>query len=365
MAKVDLTAAARFDLRPWIGDDDRPGAVAAVLSGGQVASWTARGVEGDGSNRLLTPDTVFYVASVSKQFTAACVGLCGADGLLDVDDPARRSIPELSPAFDPVTLRHLLHHLGGLPRGEAAVGEALGLPADWWHGGGLWEMISVLTKVTDLPQARGVGYAYSNAGYWLLAATVARASGQRFGDFARTRLFGPLGMAATRFRDDPTVEQPGLVTGHNAQPDGGITPNHTQFHFIGDGGLLTTLSDLARWDVFWTGRSALGPDLPAWLLRAARRTDGAWLYYRRGVSVRPHRGVPIISHGGSFVGYLSKLVRFPDQDFSVACLANADDVDVDSLSLALADTVLRDVADLTAPSWADSVRDDAVDLTRG
>jgi len=84
----------------------------------------------------------------------------------------------------------------------------------------------------------------------------------------------------------------------------------------------------------------------------------------RGVSIRTHRGAPIISHGGSFVGYLSKLVRFPEQDFSVACLANADDVDVDGLSLALADEVLRGVADMAAPSWADSVRDDALDVAR-
>jgi CubicO group peptidase (beta-lactamase class C family) len=364
MAHGDLTAATRFNLGPWIAGDARPGAVAAVLSGGRVVSWAGRGMEGDGSDRPLTPDTVFYIASVSKQFTAACVGLCEADGLLSVDDPVRRLIPELSPAFDPITLRHLLHHLGGLPRGQAEVGEALGLPAAWWHGGGLWEMIAALARVTDLPQPPGEGYAYSNAGYWLLAGSVARASARTFGDFAKTRLFDPLGMAATRFRDDPTAAQPGLVIGHDAQPDGGFTPNRTPFHFIGDGGLLTTLTDLARWDVFWSDRSALGTDLPAWLLHDTQRNDGAWIYYRRGVSIRSHRGAPIVSHGGSFVGYLSKLVRFPDQDFSVACLANADDVDVDGLSLALADEVLRDVADMAAPSWAESVRDDALDMAR-
>ncbi len=360
---VLLSAADSLDLGRWVAWDEHPGAIVGVLSGGQVRSWQSRGRGGvgEGASRL-TPTTAFYAASVSKQFTAACVALCQATGDLDVAQSVRAYIPELPPAFDPVTLAHLLHHLGGLPRGRDDMAGAPSPTTDWWDGLGLWDLIAVLAKETDLAAPPGERYAYSNAGYWLLAASVERVSGQSFGAFARRRLLEPLGMRDSRFRDDPDTPQPGLVPGH-AVKDGLLTPVKTRFHGVGDGGLLTTLEDLARWDLFWSGRSPLGAELPERLVTLGRRNDGAWLSYAWGVSVRSHRGARTVSHGGSYIGYLSKLVRFPQHDFSVACLANADDVDVDGLSMDLADAVLGELADARAPSWADTLRDDALATT--
>ena len=355
----NLLAAEGFDLTPWISRDDGPGAVAAVLSGGRVQSWAGRGRTTVGADTpQLTPETIFYAASVSKQFTAACVALCEADGLLDVTASVRAYLPELAALFESIALDHLLHHLSGLPRGRDLRAAPV-VDGDWWDGQGLWDLIGILAHETGLAAAPGERYLYSNAGYWLLAASVERTSGQRFGDFARERLFEPLGMTHSRFRDDPDAPQPGLVLGH-AFKDGAFTPIHTRFHGVGDGGLLTNLEDLAAWDVFWSGRSPLGAALPARLTDRGRRNDGASLYYAWGISQRTHRGAASLSHGGSYIGYLSKLVRFPEQDFSIACLANADNVDVDALAMALADTVLEGVADPAAPSWADSVRDDAL-----
>jgi len=350
--------ATPFDLSDWIDGDSRPGAVIGVLSRGVVQFWAARGQSGLGSNETpLTPSTVFYIASVSKQFTAACVTLCELDGSLNVDAPIRALLPELPDPFEQVTIRHLLHHLGGLPQGWD-LNKSEGQP--WWDNLGLGDSISVLAKLERLPQPPGAGYSYSNAGYWLLAAGVERATGVRFSDFARQRLFAPLGMSNTRFRDDPDVPQPDLAMGH-ATVDGSLVPYLTRFHCVGDGGLLTNLDDLAKWDLFWSGRSSLGGDLPTRLLERGRRDDGASIYYARGVSVRTHRGLRIISHGGSFIGYLAKLVRFPDQDFSIACLSNADDVDVDGLSMAVADAVLGSAVDPDAPNWMQTVREDALD----
>jgi CubicO group peptidase (beta-lactamase class C family) len=355
----DLSAARRFDLSPWIRADNGPGAVVAVLSGGEVQSWAARGRAAVGAEApQLTLQTAFYAASVAKQFTAACVTQCEVAGVLNVDASVRTYIPELPTLFQPVTLRHLLHHLGGLRRGWDLIG-AQHWPANWWEGRGLWELIAVLADEPALLAPPGEAHLYSNAGYWLLAACVERASGMPFAAFAQQTLFEPLGMQASRFRDDPDALQPGLVVGHRLA-DYGYQPVHTRFHGVGDGGLLTTIEDLARWDLFWSGGSHLGLELPTRLQARGRRTDGAWLYYARGISLRSHRELPIISHGGSFLGYLSKLVRFPDQDFSIACLANAGDIDVDALSMALADLVLGDQGDPEAPSWAETVREDAL-----
>ena len=359
---ADLTAAASFDPTPWVAQGRRPGAIVAVLSGGEVMSWSSRGRvsvgEDDGP---LTPETVFYVASVSKQFTAACVAVCEMDGLIDVDASIRIWLPTLPLHFQPITPRLLIHHVGGLPPGPEQLVHAPGPPNQWWRDLGLWDLVEVLSKEERLMWPPGSRYSYANTGYWLLAAIVERASGQTLGAFARERLFAPLGMTMTRFREDPDEPQPTLAPGH-LFADGAYHPVRTRFHGVGDGGLLTSIEDLAKWDLFWSGRSILGRELPSRLLDRGRLNGGARLYYAWGVTARTHRGVRIISHGGRFIGYLSKLVRFPDQDLSLACLANTEDIDVDKLTMSLADLVLGNIVDPTAPSWADTLRDDALDV---
>jgi CubicO group peptidase (beta-lactamase class C family) len=359
-AEPHLIFALDPSFGPWARGASAPGAVLAVLSGGGVRAWTSYGRAGASTAEPLTAESVFYVASVSKQFTAACVTCCEMDGLLGVDAPIRSYLPELPALFDPISVRHLLHHLGGLPHGGAGGLSASAACGEGWPEGlGLWDLIAILAKEPALLQAPGEAYAYSNCGYWLLAGAVERASGRTLRQFARQRLFEPLGMADSRFRDDPDRLERGLVLGHVAEGDA-YHPIETRFHAVGDGGLLTSLEDLARWDLFWSGRSSLGQELPRRLTERGRRNDGAALSYARGVSVRSHRGLPIVSHGGSFLGYESKFVRFPEQDFSIACLANVDDLNVDALALAAADMVLGSAADWSKSDWRQTVRTDAV-----
>ena len=358
-SQCNLSAASNFDLTAWVQDNDRPGCVVAVLSGGLVASWAARGfARATAGGHTLTPETVFYVASLSKQFTAACLACLQADGLIDVAASIRNFLPELPPAFDTVTLGHLLHHTSGVPDADP-LATIRGLGSDWWNGRGLWDQIDVLTDAKTLLSVPGDRYRYSNEGYWLLAGAIERVGAESLAAFAAKRLFQPLGMYNSHFRDDPDTPQPGLALGHSVGA-GSIRPVVTRYHGVGDGGLLTTLEDLARWDLFLSGRSALNSDLPARLRVQGRRNDGALLHYAWGVSVRSHRGAKIISHGGNYIGYVAKLVRFPAYDFSVACLANADDIDVDGLSMATADAVLGDLADLSQPSWTGTIRDDGL-----
>lgn len=359
----DLQAALNFDFKNWISENDRPGVIAAVLSASKVTSWASAGRMGTGTDaRSLTPTTAFYVASLAKQFTAACVTICETSGLVDLDASIRGLLPELPSLFDPITPRHLLHHLGGLPHGgSGGISASPDGASDWRDGLGLWDLIELLAREPRLLATPGERYSYSNCGYWLLAGAVQRASGQSFAGFAHQQLFAPLGMVGSRFRNDPDTPQPDLAEGHEVQ-NGRYAPVMTRFHGVGDGGLLTTVEDLAIWDEFWAGRSSLGPSLPMQLLEQGKRNDGRALVYARGVSVRLHRGQRIISHGGSFLGYQAKLVRFPDQDFSVCALSNAGDLDVDGLCMKLADKAIACASDGHSPTWAHTFRDDALVL---
>jgi CubicO group peptidase (beta-lactamase class C family) len=154
-ADCDFSAALRLDLARWVDDGAGPGVIAAVLSGGQIRSWASRGRAGLGPDAAtLTPKTVFYVASVSKQFTAACVACCEAAGRLEVGASVRRYLPELPAAFEPVALEHLLHHLGGLPD-DQALRAAAGLSGEIWEGCGLWDLVALLAAAPQLVRAPG------------------------------------------------------------------------------------------------------------------------------------------------------------------------------------------------------------------
>ena len=357
MRMPDMNLFAASKLHPDVHLEGRPGMVVGVLANGRVASWQARGRTELGTDGTpLTSGTIFYVASVAKQFTAACIAICERSGSIRIASSIRHYLPELPACFDRVTVEHLLSHIGGVPAADP-LASARGLSKNWWDGRGLWDLIGVLCDAQALAAAPGEAYRYSNEGYWLLAGAIERANGQTFARCAQEQLFEPLGMAHSRFRDDPDSPQPGLATGHAVGGDK-LIPVRTRFHGVGDGGLLTSLSDLAKWDLFWSGRSPLGATIPARLTAQGRLNDGSKLQYAWGVSIRKHRGFPIIGHGGNYIGYQAKFVRFPEQDFSVACVANADDIDVDKAGIALADAVLGGNADLSAPSWAQTLSAD-------
>lgn len=147
----------------------------------------------------LTPTSVFHVASVSKQFTAAAILLLAADGKLSVDDDVRKYIPELPDFGRRIAIRHLAHHTSGI-RDQWTL---LGL-AGWRYSQDLitdHDVLKLLARQKDLNFAPGDRHLYSNSGYTLLAIIVSRVSGRSFREFTTERIFKPLGMLNTHFRD--------------------------------------------------------------------------------------------------------------------------------------------------------------------
>ena len=349
MVEPDLTAAWRLDTHGLLGGG--PGLVAGLARGGELMSTITIGREtADPASPRLDAKTKFYVASVAKQFTAACLAVLEAAGTLCLTDSIRRHVRGLPSIFEPVTLNHLLHHTSGV---LAARGLGPAEPGAWWLGVGLGDVVAELARTGTIVSQPGDVFRYANEGYWLLAAAIETASTQPLSQVAQWRLFEPLGMAATRFRDRPEPPAIGTALGHTMR-EGVLRGIGTDFHVVGDGGLMSSLEDLARWDQFWSGRSALGPDLPLRMSRPGTLNDGAPMQYAWGVSSRTHRHQPILSHGGSFLGYLAKFTRFTELDFSVIVLANSDQIDVDAFALRLADLALEGMIDLQSPSWADT-----------
>lgn len=299
---------------------DSPGGIAAVIRDGEVIFDHAFGQASIEHAVANGRETVFYIASTSKQFVAASIAILEAEGKLGLEDDIRDYIPELSVFDPPIRIHNLLHHTSGLrdKYALAAVG-GLGESSYATDAGSL----QLITGQRSLNFPLGSRMMYSNSNYFLLAQTVERISGQGFADFTRERIFEPAGMTNTQFRQDPYVVITHRASGYRRAADGTWRVAEYTMSSLGPGGVVTTVEDLARWStVFFGGKTVEPADLADRLTRTRPLTDGSDNNYGMGLMVGEFRGVPIISHAGGVGGFAAEMVHFPEHDLSVACLAN-------------------------------------------
>ena len=267
------------------------------------------------------PETIFESGSISKQLTAAATVLLALDGKLDLEDDVRKYVPEL-PAYEkPVTIRHLLNHTSGL-RDWGDIASIAG----WPRGSRVHthdHVLDILDQQRALNYPPGERYSYTNSGYNLLAIIVSRVSGQPFADFSRERIFKPLGLTSTQWRDDYRRIVKGRAQAY-ARADGGGWELEMPFENVhGNGGLLTTVGDLLTWT------ATLEKPAPAWkamvdsLHVRGRLTNGDTITYALGLVVSNYRGVPRVEHSGATAGYRAELLRFPGRGLAIAVLCNA------------------------------------------
>lgn len=312
----------------------------------------------------ITPDTVFEAGSISKQFTAAAVLLLERDGLLRLDDPVHRHIPELQPSTPPITIRQMLQHTSGLRDWGVLAGIA-GWPRTTrvhTHP----HVLDIVARQTATNFAAGTNWSYTNSGYNLAAILVARASGQSFAEFTRTRLFEPLGMARTRWRDDHRTVVQGRAMAYQAV-DGGFKTAMPFEDAHGNGGLLTTAADLLTWTRHLQG--AFADDKSSWLLALQEpisRSGQSGAGYGLGLEIRKRRGIRQVDHGGSTAGYQAHLAGYPEQRIAVAVLCNVTSANPTHLAYATADIFLAPRAKLL-PEPKELIRPsaDALDASAG
>ncbi len=287
-----------------------------------------------------TADTIFEAGSVAKQFTAAAVLVLANDGKLSLDDPARKYVPELPDYGAPLTIRHMLTHTSGL-RDWGSLAAISGWPRTT-RAHAHAHVLDIVSRQRGLNFPSGTRWSYSNTGYNLAAIIVSRVSGISFADFTRTRLFEPLGLAKTSWRDDHTRVVKGRAVAYSREHDG----YHTLMPFEnvhGNGGLLTTLDDLLTWnEALDAGRIGGGAFVRA-LEERGRFANGRAHRYALGLSVGSYRGVREISHGGATAGYRSFLARYPDQRVSVAVLCNTANAAAGDYAHAAADLFVPDL----------------------
>ena len=321
-----------------------PGCTVGAYRGGQIVHRGAYGMANLDHDVKLTPASVFHVASVSKQFTATAILLLAADGKLALDDDVRKFIPELPDFGHRITIRHLAHHTSGI-RDQW---DLLGL-AGWRYSRDLItddDVLQMLSRQKDVNFTPGARHLYSNSGYTLLATIVRRASGQSFRQFTTERIFKPLGMVNTHFRDNFNEVVKGQAYGY-ARDGAGFRLSVTNFDTAGATSLMTTAEDLAKWNAQFDEPVVGGQALLTALLTRGVLNDGRPIDYAFGISHGTYRGVPTVSHGGADAGYRAAFLRFPAQRFGVAVLCNLASANPTLLAQRVADVYLADVLQAT------------------
>lgn len=313
-----------------------PGCAAAVSLNGETVFEKAFGLADLEHNVPNTPQTIFESGSVAKQFTAAAIVLLHQDGKLSLDDPVRKYIPELPDYGSPLTVRHLLNHTSGL----RDWGSVLGLT-----GAGRGDRVitqdlalDVIIHQRALNFTPGAEYSYSNSGYNLAAIIVERVSKQKFPVFVEERLFKPLGMKNSSWRDDYQRIVLGRAQAYSRQGAGPWQLDMPFMNVYGNGGMLTTVGDWMKWNAMLDSKS-LGAPLVNALETQGVLNDGRKIAYALGLSVETHNGLKEVTHGGATAGYQTFLARLPDNKFSVGVMCNGTSPGAGGIADAITDEI--------------------------
>ena len=291
----------------------------------------------------ITAETIFEAGSVSKQFTAAAVLLLARDGKLSLNDPVRKYIPEVPDYGVPLTVRHMLNHTSGL-RDWGSVEGIAGWPRTtraYTHA----HVLDIVSRQRALNFTPGTHWSYSNTGYNLAAILVSRVANMPFAEFTRTHVFAPAGMTHTSWRDDHTRIVKNRAIGY--EEENGVFHTDMPFEDVhGNGGLLTTVGDLLKWNEhFWSPKIG---DLAfvAEEQKPVAFSSGSGHGYGLGLMIDDRRGVRQVDHSGSTAGYLAHLARYPDQHVSVAVLCNVSNAGATQRAYDVADLYLAERAQL-------------------
>ena len=324
---------------------DVPGAGVIVLGDGKVLLKKSYGMANLEEKRSVTAKTNFRLASLTKQFTATCILILADRGRLSLDDPLTKFFPDL-PAFGrDIKVRHLLNHTSGLPAYEDLMPEGAQPIVDA-------DVLAILKRAGKPYFSPGSQFRYSNSGYALLALVVEKVSGRSFSDFLKQNIFRPLGMRATHLNVAAQRDESRRAYGYSRRGQNWERTDQSRTSYVlGDGGIYSSVDDLRRWDAaLYTARliraatleQAMSPTVSAGPLGEDRRATASEeeIGYGFGWFVAKYRGLPVVWHGGSSLGFRTHILRIPEKRFTVVILTNRNEGDVAALARKVADFYL-------------------------
>ncbi|HLJ53719.1 MAG TPA: serine hydrolase domain-containing protein [Chthonomonadaceae bacterium] len=318
---LGAASAARADaiddyMRRQVRKHHIPGLSLAVVKDGKVIKAAGYGFANIEDRARATPQTVYGLASMSKQFAAAACMLLVQDGKVSLDAPISTYLPGTPDAWKEIKVRHLLSHTSGLPREGMRTEPKTG--RDDFSREELW---SAAIKL-PLQSKPGDRYSYSNLGFNLVALIVEKVSGKSYGDFLQARIFGPLGMKSTRVNDYRTPIA-NRACGYDWTANGlRIADPTSPTLYCGAGAIVSTVLDLARWDAALYTDKLLTAESRRQMWQATRLNGGRTANYGFGWMVGSLHGHAQVAHDGLLAGFRTYITRFLNDRLTVIVLTN-------------------------------------------
>tara|TARA_R110000850_G_C9996289_1_gene468231 strand:+ start:28321 stop:29802 length:1482 start_codon:yes stop_codon:yes gene_type:complete len=306
-----------------------PGCAVGVFRAGKPVLITAGGAADIAGKQALDADTLFYAASVSKQFTALAAAQLVEAGKIGLDDDIRKYFPEMLTSDVPITVAMLMHHSAGI-RDSLELLRIAGFPRA--SATDKETALQLLLRQQDTNFTPGTEYSYSNGGYLMLAEIVERVSGMPFAEYAQRHILKPLGMKRSFFMNDAAPTAANVAHGYVSGNDG-FAVRDTYPLFSGSGGLMVSINDLARYDRdIEIGHTVWTPAIAKILLTPGSFANGdpvvdrrSGMAYAGGLHVGNRKGQYFVQHGGSAEAFKSMYARLPERRLGVAMLCNRSD----------------------------------------
>lgn len=297
-----------------------PGCALGVFHNGKIIYQKGYGYANLDYGVKVTTNTIFETASISKQFTAACILHLEDQGKINLDDPIHKYIPELLQYKGrTITIRHLLHHTSGL-RDYLILLQVMGNSWDMKYDND--QGLALLARQKTLCFAPGAKYGYSNSGYLLLAEIIERGSGKSLTEYAKEHLFIPLGMTNTFIHDDSKRVVKNRAVGYVPTDDGFEREHYFDFISEGDGGVQTNIVDFFKWSENLRNNRLPIKNFRARMLKKGILNNGDSIPYALGLEHAIHMGSDLYAHNGMWGGNRSMFLQFPGEDLSVITLSN-------------------------------------------
>jgi CubicO group peptidase (beta-lactamase class C family) len=329
-----------------------PGCAVGVVESGTIVFARGYGLASLEHEVPITPRTLFDLGSTSKQITSAAVALLVLDGKLSLDDDIRKYLPEIRPArgSKAITVRRLLDHTSGLR-------DYTDLLSMEGHGDAdlttTAQGLAILAAQRGRNFPAGTEFRYTNSGHFLASILVRRVSGKSLRDFARERIFAPLGMTDSTYFDDHTLVVPRRAAGYSPRDGGGFEVAMSDWEQVGDGGVQSSIEEMALWATnLDTGDRVGGRPLVDLLHTPGKLADGTPIPYGLGLFFGTHRGLKLVEHGGAWAGYRANLMRVPERRIAVITLCNISSATTGRLSLAALDAALDGLPESERPAPA-------------
>ncbi|NHF59169.1 beta-lactamase family protein [Flavobacteriaceae bacterium TP-CH-4] len=323
-------------------DGNRPGYALGIVQNGALVHSKGYGKANLDYNIPITDSTAFYIGSMAKQFTAAALLILESEGKLDFKKSIKEYLPDFTTYNYEVTIEHLIHHTSGV-RETNSLQLFQGIDGNFEEVFSTDDLYGLIKAQKELNFKPGSEHRYSSGGYAVLAKIIEKISGQSLRAFLEERVFEPLGMKDTFVCDNHNEVVPNRAVSYWPVDNGRFERRVQVFDAYGDGGIITTVEDLLKWDEAFY-KDVLGvKNFAAKMYQKGILNNGSEIDYARALNVWEHKGQKVVQHNGGMLGFRVDMVRFPKQGTTIILLGNSAFLNPTGDALKIAEIILEGV----------------------